>query len=179
MADSRVDLEDVISDKTELTLYVRDNWAKILTTTNPPGDRFKHFRKYFDRYWSDTDCFIHYLSRIVVLSSYRVTLPKINIPPSFYTNLARNEGSFFNAMAPTGQSSTEPLGPRESISELTAVPGSKKSTMLAEENALLLILWVTEALFKNRNTLPERTFDHAMSSCKTIVKNTENHFWIR
>lgn len=55
----------------------------------------------------------------------------------------------------------------------------EKPDVLAEEVGLKVILWTTQALFENRNTLPEKTFEKAMSSAKNILASTLKYAWVR
>lgn len=48
-----------------------------------------------------------------------------------------------------------------------------------EEIGLKLVLWIVQALFENRNTLPESTYNKAMGTAKKILWTTELHKWIR
>lgn len=56
---------------------------------------------------------------------------------------------------------------------------SESPKYCAEENGLKLALWVVQALFENRNTLPESTYDKAMGTVKKMLGTTEKHKWIR
>lgn len=49
----------------------------------------------------------------------------------------------------------------------------------AEENGLKLILWIVQALFENRNTLPQSTYEKAMGTARKILGTTEKHKWVR
>ena len=49
----------------------------------------------------------------------------------------------------------------------------------AEENGLKLVLWIVQALFENRNTLPQSTYEKAMGTAKKILGTTEKHKWVR
>lgn len=74
-----------------------------------------------------------------------------------------------------GQSSRDPLSHEENPS------GSpeEKPDVLAEEVGLKVILWTTQALFENRSTLPEKTFEKTMSSAKKILASTLKYAWVR
>lgn len=50
---------------------------------------------------------------------------------------------------------------------------------LAEEVGLKLVLWSTQALFENRNTLPEKTFEKVMGSAKKILESTRKNASVR
>lgn len=46
----------------------------------------------------------------------------------------------------------------------------KQKKVMAEEALLTVVLAITTALYMNRNTVPERVFDHAMTNCKRLVR---------
>lgn len=81
----------------------------------------------------------------------------------------------FNGQKPNGQSSKKPGSHEEKPS---AFP-REEPEVLAEEVGLKVILWTTRALFENRNTLPEKTFEKAMSSAKKILASTLKYAWVR
>lgn len=81
----------------------------------------------------------------------------------------------FDGQKPNGQSSREPV----SHEEKSGVSPREESEVLAEEIGLKVILWTTQALFENRNTLPEKTFEKAMSSAKKILASTLKYAWVR
>lgn len=56
---------------------------------------------------------------------------------------------------------------------------SESPRYCVEENGLKVILWIVHALFENRNTLPESTYEKAMGTAKKILWTTELHKWIR
>lgn len=55
----------------------------------------------------------------------------------------------------------------------------ERPEVLAEEVGLKVVLWTTQALFENRNTLPEKTFEKAMCSAKKILASTLKYAWVR
>lgn len=44
----------------------------------------------------------------------------------------------------------------------------------AEDKGFELVLCCTQALYKNRKTLTDDCFDHAMKTCKAIIRRTQN-----
>lgn len=46
----------------------------------------------------------------------------------------------------------------------------KQRKVMGEEALLTVVLSITTALYTNRNTVPERVFDHAMSNGKRLVR---------
>ena len=82
-------------------------------------------------------------------------------------------------MEHTGQSSTQQTGAVETPTIFHPGPDVPENSSLADETGVKLVLWVTRALFENRNTLPEKTFDNCMSSCKKYVASTQKHDFVR
>lgn len=81
----------------------------------------------------------------------------------------------FNDQKPNGQGSGEPV----SHEQKSSVSPREEPEVLAEEVGLKVILWTTQELFENRNTLPEKTFEKAMSSAKKILASTLKYAWVR
>ena len=46
----------------------------------------------------------------------------------------------------------------------------KQEKVMAEEALLNVVLAITTSLYTNRNTVPERVFDHAMTNGKKLVR---------
>lgn len=46
----------------------------------------------------------------------------------------------------------------------------KQKKVMAEEALLTVVLAITTALYTNRNTVPERVFDHAMANGKRLIR---------
>lgn len=46
----------------------------------------------------------------------------------------------------------------------------KQKKVMGEEALFSVVISITTALYMNRNTVPERVFDHAMSNCKRLVR---------
>jgi hypothetical protein len=46
----------------------------------------------------------------------------------------------------------------------------KQKKVMGEEALFTVVISITTALYMNRNTVPERVFDHAMSNGKRLVR---------
>lgn len=46
----------------------------------------------------------------------------------------------------------------------------KQKKVMAEEALLTVVLAITTSLYSNRNTVPERVFDHAMANGKRLIR---------
>lgn len=46
----------------------------------------------------------------------------------------------------------------------------KQKKVMAEEALLTVVLAITTSLYINRNTVPERVFDHAMANGKRLIR---------
>lgn len=145
-----------------------------------PKHRSVHYRPYsFSFYVSNHT----YWWNNLWAASLILHLSHIQVPDEPDILIARLEKlvetNVLPTMAPTEQSPSQHTDPVEKPTHLHPGPIVPPGSVLADQTGARLILNVTRALFENRNTVPEGTFDRTMALCKKIVKSAEKYEYVR
>ena len=132
----------------------------------------------------------------------RADIPLIEIDPNLLFNIWLNLANYYDArplalaiasglqssrnhpeaMAPQEQEDTKPLSEENTKplpEEYSLLSPDDITKPLPEEISLQVILWTFQAMFENRNAVPERTYEKALGSGKKILMTTEKHRWVR